>query len=60
MYRSEDLYAEAQAIAPRDLLDFLPQLLARLHVDVLYHVRFLFPPPPPFDVVGVCDACVCA
>ena len=39
MYKSEDLCTEAQAITPPDLLAFLPTLLARLHVDVLYHVR---------------------
>lgn len=39
MWRSEALLAEAQNVGPTDLLAFLPRLLARLHVDVLYHVR---------------------
>lgn len=39
MWRSEALLAEAHAVNPADLLAFLPQLLRRLHVDCLYHVR---------------------
>lgn len=41
MWRSEALLAEVEAVSPADLLAFLPRLLARLHVDVLYHVRLL-------------------
>ncbi len=42
MWSSEALHAEAQTLTPQDLLAFLPRLLSRLHVDVLYHVRLFF------------------
>jgi hypothetical protein len=59
MWASEALHAEAQTITPQDLLAFLPRLLKRLHIDVLYHVRVWFPPCVCVVGGGSVSVCVC-